>query len=334
MGMKRLGNAEGSITVEMAILLPVLLVVLLFGCVSISFYVQYFQVQQCFYSTAETMTDYAYIYHEKTISKLTTQWKAAISEETDSFWKELLAGIPEQMQALIDVQSYISAYENDLLDQAESQIYLPIAWSIFQYHLQQAELADSVSVVNFSDSTFFLDGSEILLDLTCELPFPLPLLRKNTVQVHYRILVNGWVNGIGGEQLETDEIWEADNFTRGKYIRNLYGSNLPDNFPTIAKFENGRATMIKSVDFRKETYQKEGALSSNVIAMLETLYRYQGQNTPYGAEQIVILPAQIQEKELLLAIPNAEQSEMIQAEFEQAKSWAQMHQLIFTIVKL
>ncbi len=334
MGMKRLGNAEGSITVETAILLPVLLVVLLFGCVCITFYMQYFQVQQCFYSTAEIMTDYAYIYHEKTISKLTTQWKAAIQEETDSFWADFMSGIPKELQELFDVQSYLRAYENDLLDQAESQIYVPIAWSVFQYHLQEAELADRVSAVNFSGSNFFLEGSEILLDLTCELPFPLPFIWKNAVQVHYRIRVNGWVNGIGGTQMETDEIWEADNFTRGKYIRSLYGGNLPENFPVIAKFEDGRATMIKSVDFRKETYQIEGALSNNVITMLETLYLYQGQSTPYGSEQIVILPTQIQEKELLLVIPAAEQSQEIQQELKQAESWAQMHQIIFTVIKL
>lgn len=334
MGMKRLGNAEGSITVETAILLPVLLMVLLFGCVCISFYMQYFQVQQCFYNTAETMTDYAYIYHEKTISQLTAQWKAVIREETDAFWEDFMSGIPKELQELFDVQSYISAYENDLLDQAESQIYVPIAWRVFQYHLREAELADQVSAVNFSGSAFFWEGSEILLDLTCELPFSLPFVWKDTLQVHYRIRVNGWVNGIGGKQMETDEIWEADNFTRGKYIRSLYGGNLPDNFPVIAKFEDGRATMIKSVDFRKETYQVEGALSANVIAMLETLYRYQGQSTPYGTEQIVIFPAQIQEKELFLVVPNTEESGMIQAELEQAKNWAQMHQLIFTVVKL
>lgn len=334
MGMKRLGNAEGSITVETAILLPVLLAILLFGCVCISIYMQYFQVQQCFYNTAETMTDYAYIYHEKTISKLTAQWKTAIREETDSFWEDFMSGIPKELQELFDVKSYLQAYENDLLDQAESQIYVPIAWSVFQYHLQEAELADQVSSVNFSGSRFFMKGSEILLDLTCELPFSLPFIWKNTLQVHYRIRVNGWVNGIGGAQVEPDAIWETDNFTRGKYIRNLYGGNLPDTFPSIAKFEDGRATMIKSVDFRKETYQAKGALSTNVIAMLETLYRYQGQSTPYGTEQIVILPAQIQEKELLLVVPNAEQSGMIQQELEEAKSWAQMHQIIFTIVKL
>lgn len=322
--MKRLYDTNGSLTVETAILFPILIAVLLFGCVGISYCVRYCQVEQCFYQTAEVMADYAYLYHEKTISTLTADWKESMGKELDLVLTEVLTGVPEELQEVFDLKSYLTAYGNDLLDQGESQIYIPIAKSIFQYYLRQSGLEDVVEAVNFSNSTFFIKEHEILLDVICKLPF----------QAHYRICVNGWVNGIGGREEATDDIWELDNFTRGQKIRKIYGGNLPNNFPVIAKFENGQATMIKSVDFRKETYQTEGALSANIITMLQTLYAYQGQTMPYGTDKIVILPSQIKKKELLLVIPNAAQSNLIQQELYQAELWAKGHKLIFTIAKL
>lgn len=335
MGIRRSNREEGSVTLETAFLFPVLVAVLVFGSLCIRFCVNYLKVEQCFYQTAETLSDYAYLYHEKTISQLTTQWKGAVKEETGDLWEDLFAGVPEEMQTLLPLEGYLKSYESDLLDQAESQVYVPIAWGVFQYHLRQAGVEDMVSVVNFSGSTFFLNGHEILLDLRCEIPFGFSFLHVDSIPKHYRLRTNAWVTGVGGEVTETNAaIWELDNFSRGKKIRSMYGGNLPDAFPTISKFQNGRATMIKSVDFRKETYQVKGALSENIITMLETLAAYQGQSVPYGKEQIVILPEQIKAKELLLVIPAATQSELIQTELAKASAVAEGYSIIFTVQKL
>lgn len=335
MGIKRKNRNNGSVTVETAVLFPVLVAVLVFGSLCIRFCVNYIKVEQCFYQTAETLSDYAYLYHEKTVSKLTTQWKGAIKEETDTLWDDVLADVPEDIQSLLGLEGYLKSYENDLLDQAESQIYVPLAWGVFQYYLREAGLEQMVSDVNFSGSTFFLEGHDILLDLRCEIPFGFSFFSIESLPKHFRLRTNAWVTGVGGEETKADEtIWELDNFSRGRKIREMYGGNLPDSFPTISKFENGRATMIKSVDFRKETYQVQGALSGNIITMLETLAAYQGQSVPYGKDQIIILPSEIREKELLLVIPASTQNDMIQAELSKVRSVADGYDIIFTVRKI
>ena len=49
---------------------------------------------------------------------------------------------------------------------------------------------------------------------------------------------------------------------------------------------------------------------------------------------MVILPTEIVKKELLLVIPNAEQSEQTKRELQEATQWARAHSIVFTIQKL
>ena len=133
--MQKLLNNKGSLTVETAILFPVLMVVLLFGYVGVGFYVQYYKVQQCFYDTAEVLSDYAYVYHEKAISKVTAEWRSGLEETLDTALDTFQMDIPEELQGLFDVKTYIKTYANDFLDQAESQLYVTIAHAVFQHYL-------------------------------------------------------------------------------------------------------------------------------------------------------------------------------------------------------
>lgn len=59
------------------------------------------------------------------------------------------------------------------------------------------------------------------------------------------------------EENITNSPWDMHNFKRGRYFLEKEGANLPVSFPSINKFTNNVATMIKSIDLTAPSY-KEG----------------------------------------------------------------------------
>jgi len=97
-------------------------------------------------------------------------------------------------------------------------------------------------------------------------------------------------------------IWEKDNFYRGKVIRQMYGANLPENFPVVAIYENSMVTMIKSINHTTETYQKSQAFEKTIKKMIDELCRFEGASLG----EINIRKKDFAQKRLLLVCPENE----------------------------
>ncbi|MDD2442228.1 MAG: hypothetical protein PHG76_08940 [Eubacteriales bacterium] len=98
-------------------------------------------------------------------------------------------------------------------------------------------------------------------------------------------------------------LWQLDNFSRGQAFRSLLGGTLPYDFPVIAAFEQGEATAIKSVDLTRPTYQAAAAFEMQIGDFLDSLAAFQGADYNKGGQTIRIGAGQITSRRLLLVIP-------------------------------
>lgn len=100
-----------------------------------------------------------------------------------------------------------------------------------------------------------------------------------------------------------DEIWMKGNFERGLELRSEYGGNLPVSYPVIARFENGTAVSIKSLDLTAPDYQISGHVCDKIYGDIDELARFQGTDAPWGSDGIWIKGDEVQNRELLIIIP-------------------------------
>ncbi len=128
-----------------------------------------------------------------------------------------------------------------------------------------------------------------------------------------------WIgNKIGGSI-----IWRLDKFTRGVVIEGLMerSPQLPFDFPTIDRFDNGVVTSIKTLNLSSQTYQRSSNLRSTIRGYIYKLAHYQGQ--PNEWRGIRILPHQINGDRILeLVIPpigSAAQKELLQMMQQEAR---------------
>ena len=98
---------------------------------------------------------------------------------------------------------------------------------------------------------------------------------------------------------EQDDIWEKENFERGTILREKYGGDLPYNYPVISAFSEGEAVSIKSVDTTAPKYQTESGLDKKVKNCIDDLSGFNG--AKYG--NIEISDEDIRSRKLILVIP-------------------------------
>jgi len=101
-------------------------------------------------------------------------------------------------------------------------------------------------------------------------------------------------------------------FKRGIRIQKELGRNLPDRFPVIAKFGQGTAVMIKSIDLEGATYRKPSNLKAKVKSFIHELEEFKGGS--YQDTQIN--EADIKNKKLIIVVPEESISSDLQKAFD------------------
>ena len=81
-----------------------------------------------------------------------------------------------------------------------------------------------------------------------------------------------------------DDIWSLDNFTRGRRIREIFHANLPSNFPGIAAYSNGVATLIHSLDVTAASYQDPADIGRKLTAISRISGITRGKRNHMGAK--------------------------------------------------
>lgn len=289
---------RGAVTVETALILPVILFVLIVQIKICQLVCAQSVLDNAVMETAEIMSDYAVLYHEYGIAQLEN---AAISEIGVSLSGTALGNLGSGLvMKIIDLRGCAETGDNYLYQAAAAEICKVI--------LSEDPLVKCGFIkyenLSFSGSRFFDDSENIELHAAFKV--------FGRVNVGTNICVRAWIRGDNpiGSITASESVWKLNNFARGKIIRSLFGANLPYDYPTIASFSSGRATMIKSLDHTKKTYQSGTELEKEVKSMIDKLRDFSGtEDTPGVDEEYIISSDKIKSKKLLLVMPTNELNE-------------------------
>lgn len=121
---------------------------------------------------------------------------------------------------------------------------------------------------------------------------------------------------------QADEVWLLDNFQRGQTIRKLLKANLPADFPVIASWSEGEATLIHSIDLTAPTYQDPREIVAALNDKIEKLAAFQGTTYQREGESITIQAAEIDRRTLLLVVPGNYDRQHCDPSLSELKVWA------------
>lgn len=359
-GIRSMHGRTGALTVEAAIVMPIILCAFFSVVFLIKTVYAYSLIQHALSETAGEMASMGYIYHISGIRDLHDTIRNGVNERSELFRVQIDSAF-EAFNILrgdnadgetgsgsadfSDIFNYSANIATDPLDElkaiafyiaggtindTKTQLFMPIVKLYMKKNLTDDRCTDvnkrllalniegGFDGLDFSDSSFFSDINEdIDIVVRYKMRIPIPIKFTNDLEFEHRVRVKAWMGGdektgvLGGETESNaaDDIWSLSNFQRGLKIRRKFGANLPDNFPVIAKYESGKAVMIKSMDLTAASYQNTGKAEKTLKGYINELARYEGQNDPWGRDDIVIRSTEIRQKELLLVIPENELSE-------------------------
>jgi len=219
-------------------------------------------------------------------------------------------------------------------DNIKSGLYNNLAKSIIKKYLiagSSLNVQDRLETLNvrngfqgldFSRSRYFSNNNDIELVVSYKLDLPLPVKIFGDFEIVQRATVRAWT---GGDNPVPDspgsgyDIWALDNFTRGRKFREIFGANLPFNFPVISSFENGTAVMIKSMNLSARSYSENENIEKRVMEFIHEMANYEGQEEPWGKSGISIRKEEIMKRQIILIIPDIELSNEKQQLLEECR---------------
>ncbi len=373
---------KGSITLEAALVLPVLLCAFFSVVFIIKAVYSYTLIQHALDETASEIASAGYIYHVSGIRDIHDTARDGINSKAELFrgqigsvfdtYKSLknmvnpteqgLPGVGDSIDLLADAEQSF----NNMLEQAEgvsdpleelksiacyvasgafkdakTQLFLPVVrLNMKRYlvtektgdadtRLKALNIAGGMEGLDFSESSFLADESEeidIIVRYQVRLPLPDQFGTGGVMEFFQRAKAKAWLGGdqAGSRHDEeaTDSIWSLSNFQRGLKIRRLFEANLPVSFPVIARYETGRAVMIKSMDLTADSYQTGDNAKKTLTGYLKELSAFKGQDTPWGSSGVVVRGNDITSRELLLVIPQNKLSEANERLLAEMSSYA------------
>jgi hypothetical protein len=108
-------------------------------------------------------------------------------------------------------------------------------------------------------------------------------------------------------------IWRLGWAARGRYLEDLFGRTLSQNFPAVDKFIDGIITSLKSIDLKAATYQDQARLANRINTYISDLVDFDG--AEWGGDEIK--SSAIRGRALNLIVPKgsitSEQREVIDA---------------------
>lgn len=236
----------------------------------------------------------------------------------------------DPLDELKSIACYIAAGS---LNDAKTQLFTPVVKLYMKKYLLTGSIKDvdqrlkMLNVENgfegldFSESSFLSDTEEnIDIVVRYRINLILPLSFMPDLEIVQRSRAKAWLGGDdssevldGSAEDNTDDIWSLSNFQRGLKIRRQFGANLPDSFPVLSAFDNGKAVMIKSMDLTAESYQTGDNAEKTLKGYIKELVKYKGQEKPWGSKGIVIKSDSITSREVLLVIPENKLSDANEA---------------------
>ncbi len=127
-----------------------------------------------------------------------------------------------------------------------------------------------------------------------------------TVETSVRSAIPLWTLpdlALSDTKTSSDAVWMLDNLSRGPAIREAMGSNLPYDFPVIARWFDGQAILIHSIDLTAPTYQDRSEITAAVNDKITRLADFSQASYAREGETITLVKNQIQSRQLWLVVP-------------------------------
>ncbi len=302
-------GSKGSITVEAAIILPFFILTIVSFVFLMKVYYVNEIIQSALSGASRQMSVYSLLYYKTNADEIISGI-------------EKLGGSENIQDALGDswLASSIKEAGKNASDYTRAQLVLiPSA-----KHLVAKQLEDSLSNkadmglrnlyvseglagLQYGESTMLADGRSIDISVSYQINFPFLSQILPELKLKQTASVCVWAGEYGVESLEESPednecIWDMSNLKRGKEIRRLQEANLPFNFPTIAKFHNGTAVSIKSLDTEEPYYSKPVNFEKTINGYINKLSAFEGAT----CGSVTVGGSQILRKELTIVIPETE----------------------------
>ena len=285
-----LKSKKGSASLEAAMLLPVVILLFVFFISILNCIASQACINESLCKTADFMAKYAFCYNEHGVQKI----EENIFEKID----ELLSKYIESDNVRDKIYKYVDF--NKLIGYADDYVHQQLAREIFKFYLEENVIYKSgfVSIDSYdlSESSFFNGNDDIVLKISA---------KCGMFSVKSAVCAGSWNEGkISSIIVSNQNVWEMDNFTRGKTLRDIFGGTLPYNFPVIAAYSHGTAISIKSIDHTSETYKNSDKFEKEIRSMIDKLADYTGTDD-----------MQVRQRQLMLIMPankmSIEQSSVI-----------------------
>lgn len=300
----------GSLTIEASITVPVFIAVV-FG-IAIFMKAVFFHgvMQNALDETTSSLATFSYIYQEagasdylgeldgvQSILGVLDMMKDADVENVEMLNDMLASGVDDVATRAILVPVIRTMIRGHFVNGSSD---------VFDVRLRSLHVRDGIDGLDFSGTSFLKDGKTIELMVRYRLNLPNFMGLLPDIVIVQRSSARAWLDGQKhpsfvqrviedskneqekgelkdeneGEKKEKEEkyVWLDGNFARGRELSEIFGRNLPSNFPTIAKFENGRAVSITSIDPTSTTYLQPRNLRRRIVERIEKIAEFEGAN--------------------------------------------------------
>jgi len=245
-------------------------------------------------AVSQELSCYSAVLHESGLDSFGNTVKNRLLEKTGIAGKSSLKPLAS-----------IAGHASDILD---TSVYNAALRAMISERLNE-ERADGkllfpVEVVSLSGSEYFEKGSEFFINVTCrsDFMFSIPFLKIEGCTVRVSAGGNGWTSAGRTQYSPKDiDVWSLSNFKRGVVLEEIFGSNLPSDFPVIDIYnkETKAVTAIRSIDHTRDKYLEKGALEKEIKKEGDALAEFTGGE----AGNIKVNPQHYKRKILLVVMP-------------------------------
>jgi hypothetical protein len=302
---------KGAITVEAAICLPFFIVAVMAFAFLIKVYFAHEIIQQAITGACDEMSVYSLLYYRTNAEELF----GGIEKFCNSEKVSNTIGDPK-------ILSYIQEFGKDATDYVRAQaVLVPMSKYLVKKNLSSSSsddadtrlrylhLKDGFESIDFTHSRMLADGKSIDIVAKYRLEFPFLSQLLPGIGISQTASACIWAgedgidtSGSSGEETIGQSIWDMENIKRGREIRKLQGANLPFNFPVIARYENGTAACIKSLNLDELYYHNTENLQKKLTEYINKLQEFNEGKT----STVTIDKSEIFRKELILVIPETD----------------------------
>ncbi|WP_026476477.1 endonuclease toxin domain-containing protein [Alkaliphilus transvaalensis] len=272
--IRRLKNTKGSVTVEAALVLPILIC----AVITIGFFSKIYYVNEIIHhamtETANELSSVSYLYYVSGLSDLQEELDRQFDDYRDSGEITDFEDVVYHLMATGYDQTK-GFFGNTIIKQLIKRHLAIGRSSSVDTRLKALSVVDGWEGLDFSHSSYLKNGQDIVLIVAYRMDLPLPIKFVKEIPILQQVTLRAWMGGSlptdfsdkKGENEEIDlsifpdglvdevviagfDVWGLPVFYRGREIKSLLNRNLHEDFPIIDTISQNYIVSIRTHDTR------------------------------------------------------------------------------------